>query len=151
MEACKNYNGMVVFDRAIHINGVDVLGILFNVEDERIHRATEENWTDYISYMVGVEQFIKNGGVISNDMTRWTMSDGFHSIHDNGGLLLIVSALMKGLVGFRRYEFDRPIEWQEGEIEDSEFVVGQTLIDRYTRTTDTLPDRPDCSTPKRNC
>lgn len=76
---------------------------------------------------------------------------GFIRFTTTGGLLLIVSALMKGLVGFRRYEFDRPIEWQEGEIEDSEFVVGQTLIDRYTRTTDTLPDRPDGSTPKRNC
>ena len=137
MKTCKNYNGMVVFDRAIHINGVDTLGILFNIEEERIHRATEEDWTGYIAYMVGVEQFIKNGGVISKDMTRWTMSDGFHSIHDNGGLLLIVSALMKGLVGFRRYEFDRPIAWQEGEIEDSEFIIGQTLIDRYTPAKDT--------------
>ena len=127
------YNGIAVFDRPIVIDENRILGILFDTRRERFFCDGGTDLAHYIAYLVGVEQFLKNGGTISDENGLWTLPDGVHALLYNGALERLVTVLMLGLVGFRTYEFDRPIAWQEGEIEDSEFIVGQTLIDRYTR------------------
>lgn len=131
------YNGIAVFDRPIVIDENRILGILFDTRRERFFCEGGADLAHYIAYLVGVEQFLKNGGTINDEKDLWTLPDGEHALLYNGALERLVTVLMLDLVGFRTYEFDRPIAWQEGEIEDSEFVVGQTLIDRYTQASDT--------------
>ena len=84
-------------------------------------------------YIVGSEQFIKNGGTISEDGRVWHLPDGVYSFLNNASLHRLVSHLMKGLVDVKKYEFDNYIEVKEGETDEdnTRLVLNKELIGRY--------------------
>lgn len=131
------FNGLAVTDRPIIIDNTPIYGVLYNVDEE--NKLTEKgrgNITEYISYLVGTGQHLKNHGTISEDCRVWYLPDGVHSFMNNSSLHRIVSHLMKGLVTVQKYEFDDFIEVQDGETDndDSRIVLNKNLIDRYTNT-----------------
>ena len=127
------YNGIAVLDRPITIDDEKIYGLLFHTDRE----PNGDNLSGYIAYLVGVEQFLKNGGTISSDGDLWILPDESASYHCRNGLQKLVSHLMRGLVGFRRLDVGAGIEYKEGEvdIEDTGLVVSPTLIERYTEHT----------------
>ena len=127
------YNGIAVLDRPITIDDEKIYGLLF-------HTDREPNWDNlsgYIAYLVGVEQFLKNGGTISSDGDLWILPDESASYHCRNGLQKLVSHLMRGLVGFQRLEVGAGIEYEDDEVDDKDsvLVVSPTLIERYTGST----------------
>lgn len=132
-----SFNGLAVIDRPIIIDNQPIYGVLFNVDEENI--LTEKgrgNINEYIAYLVGSEQFMKNGGTISEDCKVWYLPDGVHSFLNNSSLHRIVSHLMKGMVTVKKYEFDDFIVVLDGETDndDLRIVLNKNLIDRYTDT-----------------
>ena len=128
-----SYDGLAVLDRPITIDDQHIFGVLYNTERERQYQASGNGVSSYINYMVGAEQFLKNGGDINGEGDLWTLPDGEHSFMLNKGMNRLLSVLMNGLVGFRRLEFGHLIEWNEGEVDTEApgLVISQNLIDRY--------------------
>lgn len=128
-----SYDGLAVLDRPITIDDQHIFGVLYNIERERQYQASGNGIPSYINYMVGAEQFLKNGGDIDGEGDLWTLPDGEHAFMLNKGMNRLLVVLMNGLVGFRRLEFGHPIEWNEGEVDtkDPGLVISQSLIDRY--------------------
>ena len=131
--AQRFYDGIAILDRAISIDDKQIYGVLFNAQYENTDTENWDNLSDYITYLVGTEQFLKNGGDISDNGDLWTLPDGTHSYYYNNSLRHIVPLLMRGLVGHQRLKVSAGIEYQDGEVdaEDSELVVSPTLIERY--------------------
>ena len=127
------YNGIAVLDRPISIDDEKIYGLLFHTDRE----PNGDNLADYIAYLVGVEQFLKNGGTISSDGDLWNLPDESASYQCRNGLKRLVAHLMRGLVGFRRLEVGTGIEYEDDEVDDKDsvLVVSPTLIERYTGST----------------
>ena len=139
------YNGIAVLERPISIDDEKIYGLLFHTD----RKQNEDDLSDYISYLVGVEQFLKNGGTISSDGDLWNLPDESASYQCRNGLNRLVAHLMKGVVGFQRLEVGAGIEYEECEVDDKDsvLVVSPTLIERYTGRTDltstTNPTQPN--------
>ena len=132
----KFYNGIAILDRPISIDDKQIYGVLFNAQCENTNTENWDDLSDYIAYLVGTEQFLKNGGDISDNGTLWMLPDRMHSFNYKS-LRHIVPLLMKGLVGHQRLKVSAGIEYQDGEVdaEDSELVINPTLIERYIGST----------------
>ncbi len=133
-EQKRIYTGMVVFERPIQIEDNTIYGIIYNKETEQRNRKNGNDLADYVSYMVGVECFLKNGGSISDDGYTWTYPDGMHEVLYNHSLQRLLLLLMRDIVKIEIVEFDKPIEWNDGEIDNDIqpcFIIDTALIERY--------------------
>lgn len=127
--------GMVVFERPIQINEQIIHGIVYDKKVEQISTEMGYDLKDYISYLVGCEHFLKNGGSISEDGRIWFYPNGVHELYYNHTLQRLLEILMRDIVKTRIIEFDKPIEWKEGEVDDEGtpcFIIDHALIERYT-------------------
>ncbi len=132
----QNMTGMVIFERPVQIAENTIHGILYDKRVEQIYTDMGYDISDYISYMVGCEQFLKNGGSISMDGSIWFYPDGVHELLYNFTLQRLLEMLMRDIVKTRIIEFDKPIEWKEGEVDDEGapcFIIDHALIERYTK------------------
>lgn len=133
----KIYNGLIVFERAIQIADRQIYGIIFDKETEIMNTEQGHTLEDYVAYMTGAEFFMKNGGTISKDGDMWYYPDGRYQIECNYPLRRLLMMLMKGLVKIRTLEFEEPIVWNEGEIDNEKnpcLITSPDLIERYTKT-----------------
>lgn len=130
-------NGILVFDRSIKINDNTIYGLVYNAEFKKSNTEDWNNLSTYVAYLVGTEYFLKNGGSISDDGYLWTMPDKIHTIMCNTSLHRILDVLMKGVVDYKTFEFDDPIVWEEGEVDDdgetAHFIISPELINRYIK------------------
>lgn len=129
-----SFNGLAVISRPIKIGDQYIYGVLYNVEEEqKLIEKGLGDITEYVNFIVGTEQFIKNGGKISEDCKVWYLPDNVHSFTNNQALNRFLTHLMKGMVEVRKYEFDDLIEAKEGETdeENTRLVLNKDLIDRY--------------------
>ncbi len=128
-------NKLIVFERPIQIESNTVYGLVINKEREQHFAKNGCTLSDYIAYLVGTEYFIKNGGEICNEGDLWIMPDGIHTIIFNGSVERLLAVLMKDIVGFSAFEFDK-IDWHDGDVDIDEgspcFILNPSLIERYT-------------------
>ena len=134
------YNGIAVPERPIIIDNIPIYGVLYNqAEEELLKMKNMGDIVEYVSYLVATEQFIKNGGIVSDDGKIWFLPDGIHSFANNAALNRIITHLMKGIVKVKKYEFDDFIEVEEGELDNAEprMIINKKLVDRYVNQVDT--------------
>lgn len=134
------YNGIAVPERPIIIDNTPIYGVLYNQAEEELLKIKEfGDILHYISYLVATEQFIKNGGTVSDDGKIWFLPDGIHSFANNAALNRIITHLMKGMVKVKKYEFDDFIVVEEGELDNAEprMIINKKLVDRYVNQADT--------------
>lgn len=133
----KNFNGLVVFERPIRIAENQIFGIIFDKDSERRNAEQGHTLENYVAYLTGAEYFMKNGGTISKDGSIWCYPDGIHQIECSYPLRRFLMTLMRDVVKIKTYEFEDPIVWKEGEIDDEQkpcFIISPCLIERYTKT-----------------
>lgn len=130
------YNGIAVPERPIIIDNTPIYGVLYNQAEEELLKI---DIVEYISYLVATEQFIKNGGTVSDDGKIWFLPDGIHSFANNAALNRIITHLMKGMVKVQKYEFDDFIVAEVGELDNAEprMVINKKLVGRYVNQADT--------------
>lgn len=134
------YNGIAVPDQPIIIDDIPIYGVLYNQgEEELLKMKNMGDIVEYVSYLVATEQFIKNGGTVSDDGKIWFLPDGIHSFANNAALNRIITHLMKDMVKVKKYEFDDFIEVEEGELDNAEprMIINKKLVDRYVNQVDT--------------
>lgn len=134
------YNGIAVPDRPIIIDDIPIYGVLYNqAEEELLKMKNMGDIVEYVSYLVATEQFIKNGGTVSDDGKNWFLPDGIHSFANNEAFNRIITHLMKGIVKVQKYEFDDFIIAKEGELDNAEprMVINKRLVDRYVNQANT--------------
>lgn len=134
------YNGIAVPERPIIIDNTPIYGVLYNKSEEELLKIKEfGDILHYIYYLLATEQFIKNGGNVSEDGTIWYLPDGIHSLVNNAALNRIITHLMKGMVKVKKYEFDDFIEAEVGELDNAEprMVINKKLVDRYVNRANT--------------
>ena len=132
----KNFDALAVLEKPLEIEGRHVYGVLYNTEDDKRFKTCGKGMIDeYIYFCKGIEQWLKNGGHITDECMVWEMGNHNPKFTCDAALQYIVIQLMKGLVSISKYEFDHPLEWDENEVDDtvSRLVISQTLIDRYTK------------------
>lgn len=130
------YNGIAVPERPIIIDNTPIYGVLYNQAEEELLKI---DIVEYIDYLLATEQFIKNGGNVSEDGKIWYLHDGIHSLVNNAALNRIITHLMKGMVKVQKYEFDDFIEAEVGELDNAEprMVINKKLVDRYVNRANT--------------
>lgn len=130
------YNGIAVPERPIIIDNTQIYGVLYNQAEEELLKI---DIVEYISYLVATEQFIKNGGTVSDDGKIWFLPERIHSFANNAALNRIITHLMKGMVKVKKYEFDDFIVAEEGELDNAEprMIINKKLVDRYVNQADT--------------
>ncbi len=134
-----NITGLVIFDRPIQIEEKTIYGIVYDKKAEQRNAENGNDISDYVSYLVGVENFLKHGGIISNDGNIWFHPNGIHELLYNHPLQRLLEVLMRDIVKIQVIEYDQPIEWNEDEVDDDSnpcFILNPALIDRYTKTND---------------
>lgn len=134
------YNGIAVPERPIIIDNTPIYGVLYNQAEEELLKIKKiGDIVEYVSYLVATEQFIKNGGNVSDDGKVWYLPDGIHSLVNNAALNRIITHLMKGMVMVQKYEFDDFIVAEEGELDNAEprMIINKKLIDRYVNQANT--------------
>lgn len=118
------YDVLVIFPAPLYLplrgntDRVNVYGILFKREN-----TLPKNIDDYVGYLHGCHNFLKNGGKIEDG--KW-ISDGCVG-EDTSSLRKFVS-----MVQDKNYEViisDEPIEIQEAET-DEDWVISKELIER---------------------
>lgn len=131
-----NMTGMAIFGRPIQIENNTIYGIVYDKKVEQRNKENGNDLSDYVSYMVGCERFLKNGGTISDDGRLWSYPDGVHELLCNRSLYRLLEMLMRDIVRIKVLEFEQPIEWNEGEVDDESspcFIIDTALIERYTK------------------
>lgn len=134
------YNGIAVPERPIIIDNTPIYGVLYNQAEEELLKTKEfADILHYIYYLFATEQFIKNGGTVSEDGKNWFLPDGIHSFANNAALNRMITHLMKGMVKVQKYEFDDFIIAKEGELDNAEprMIINKKLIDRYVNQANT--------------
>ena len=133
MDGNKYFDGVVIFERPLAMKTSDgmreVYGFLFNQEyldSESKYRNTLET---YATYLVGLEQFLKNGGIVSDDRRWWYHPDENYRIECKLELFMLVSIITKNMLSYKIIRFDSGIEYEEDEIDDV-LVVSKELIER---------------------
>ena len=118
-------NGIAVFRRPLYINRCTIYGIVYNKEKE----DKEQKLHLYMSYLLGMEQFLHNGGQTDESKRIWRVPQGY-TVECNSGLQALIHALLKNYTKFGIIEFDEPLEYTSDEIDDG-FIVGKTFMERY--------------------
>ena len=133
-------NGLVVFDQPIKIEGHDVYGVLYNQENERVNRERGNLLSHYIGYLYGVSRLYNAGGYIHSKTRDWKIPEYNLTGKGERKLHLFIALLMDGLLSYKTYEFDTPIQAQDNEVDEDndEIVINRSLIDRYVKDTQSL-------------
>lgn len=134
----NSYNGLIVFERPLRLPDYTTYGILFNKDEEDHHKTNNLRCiNDYVDYLFCIDRWLENGGSISEDSKVWHFPDKIHSVKCNFEFLNLLSVLVKGIFGIKKYDFDHPIKWKEGEVENegSRLIVDKALIERYIDNT----------------
>lgn len=118
-------NGIAVFRRPLYINRCTIYGIVYNKEKE----DKEQKLHLYMSYLLGMEQFLHNGGQTDESKRKWRLPQGY-TVECNSGLQALIHALLKNYTKFGIIEFEEPLEYTPDEIDDG-FIVGKTFMERY--------------------
>lgn len=130
-----SFKGLAVPSRPIIIDNYKIYGILYDLRQEAMFMQIGEGTiSEYIDLLVATEQFVKNGGTVSDDGRIWYLPDGIHSFSSNAALDRITAHMVKGMVRTKKYEFDDFIVAAEGELDKEEprLVISKNLVDRYT-------------------
>ena len=129
----NHFDGAVVFERPLVLQTRnrmrEVYGFLFNqeyVNSECKYRDTLETYT---TYLVGLELFLKNGGIVSGDGKWWYHPHEYYRIECKLELLMLVSIITKNMLPYKIIRLDREIEYEEDELDDI-LVVSKELMDR---------------------
>lgn len=133
-EIKTTFNGLAVPNRPIIVDNSKIYGVLYDPKQEASLMQGEGTISEYIDHLVATEQFLKNGGTISDDDVIWHLPNRIHSFKNNATLHQITAHLVKGMVSTQKYEFDDFIVATEGELdkEDPRLVISKNLVDRYT-------------------
>ena len=142
-EIKTTFNGLAVPNRPIIVDNSKIYGVLYDPKQEASLMQGEGTISEYIDHLVVIEyidhlvtteQFLKNGGTISDDDVIWHLPNRIHSFKNNATLHQITAHLVKGMVSTQKYEFDDFIVATEGELdkEDPRLVISKNLVDRYT-------------------
>lgn len=133
-EIKTTFNGLAVPNRPIIVDNSKIYGVLYDPKQEASLMQGEGTISEYIDHLVATEQFLKNGGTISDDDVIWHLPNRIHSFKNNATLHQITDHLVKGMVSTQKYEFDDFIVATEGELdkEDPRLVISKNLVDRYT-------------------
>ena len=118
-------NGSAVFRRPLYINRCTIYGIVYNKEKE----SEEKKLHLYMSYLLGMEQFLHNGGQTYESKRKWRVPEGY-TVECNSGLQALIHALLKNYTKFGIIEFQDPLEYTPDEIDDG-FIVGKSFMERY--------------------
>lgn len=140
MTVKTDYKSMAIFERPIEIDpkiGGKIYGMMFSPEQEQHYeRRFGENGriSSYITFLLGVEKFLKGGGIIEDDFKTWRMTNDM-CLTGYIAIAHLFRHLFKDEVKFNVLELDEPIQYEEGEVDDVEprCIISQTLIDRYTK------------------
>lgn len=136
-----SFKGLAVPSRPIIIDNSKIYGILYDLRQEAMFMQIGEGTiSEYIDHLVATEQFVKNGGTVSDNCEVWYLPDGIHSFSSNAALDRITSHMVKGMVRTKKYEFDDFIVAAEDELDKEEprLVISKNLVDRYTNLYNTL-------------
>ena len=134
-EIKTSFKGLAVPSRPIIIDSSKIYGVLYDLKQEAtLMQIGDGTISEYIDHLVATEQFVKNGGIVSDDCTVWFLPDGIHSLCSNAALDRITAHMVKGMVSVKKYEFDDFIVAAEGELDKEEprLVISKNLVDRYT-------------------
>ena len=133
-EIKTTFNGLAVPNKPIIVDNSKIYGVLYDPKQEASLMQGEGTISEYIDHLVATEQFLKNGGTISDDDVIWHLPNRIHSFKNNATLHQITAHLVKGMVSTQKYEFDDFIVATEGELdkEDPRLVISKNLVDRYT-------------------
>ena len=139
-EIKTTFNGLAVPNRPIIVDNSKIYGVLYDPKQEASLMQGEGTISEYIDHLVATEQFLKNGGTISDDDVIWHLPNRIHSFKNNATLHQITAHLVKGMVSTQKYEFDDFIVATEGELDKEEprLVISKNLVDRYTYLYNTL-------------
>ena len=75
-----SFKGLAVPSRPIIIDNYKIYGILYDLRQEAMFMQIGEGTiSEYIDLLVATEQFVKNGGTVSDDGRIWYLPDGIHS------------------------------------------------------------------------
>ena len=118
-------NGIAVFRRPLRIHGRTVYGTIYNKDNE----YTKKNLHLFMSYVLGMEQFLYNGGQTDECKRVWKLPEGY-KVECNQGLHALIYNLLKNYTKFGILEFNEPLEYTADEIDDG-FIVGKSFMDRY--------------------
>lgn len=118
-------NGIAVFRRPLYINKRTIYGIIYNKEKE----GKEKKLHLYMSYLLGMEQFLHNGGQTDDSKRIWRVPDGY-TAECSTGLQSLIYSLLKNFTKFGIIEFEEPVEYTPEEIEDG-FIVSKSFMERY--------------------
>ena len=135
IEQKNDMTGLVIFERPIQIAEKNIYGIIYDTKAEQINTENGNDLSDFVSYLVGCERFLKNGGSISKDGKIWSYPDGVHELMCNHSLFRLLDLLMRDIVKIKTIEFEQPIEWNEGEVDEDGspcLILDSALIERYT-------------------
>lgn len=127
MEQKYRYDAVIVFDRAIEIDGEGAIyGLYINLEDEKVNNANGNQIENYIAYVLSCSQWLKNGGKIDDNDLNWTHQEQHLNIHLSIGLLRFIEVLFNGMIGYRVVNID-PVE-----VEDT-LIADYAIIQKYTQ------------------
>ena len=128
-------NGLAVFEHPIQFEGTNVYGFLYNKEEELKNRNDGNPISHYIGYLFGTSQLYKVGGYIHPKTKEWRIPAYNLKGKSDNGLNLFVALLMDGLLNYKTYEFDTPIQIEENEVDKDvdELIINKSLIDRYVK------------------
>ena len=118
-------DGIAVFHRPLLIHGRTVYGIIYNKENE----YTKKEIHLFMSYVLGMEQFLQNGGQTDESKRVLILPEGY-TVECNQGLQALIYALLKNYTKFGILEFDESLEYTADEIDDG-FIVSKSFMERY--------------------
>ena len=73
-------NGIAVFRRPLRIHGRIVYGIIYNKDNEYAKKKLHM----FLSYVLGMEQFLRNGGQTDKSKRVWKIPEGYKVECDQG-------------------------------------------------------------------
>lgn len=118
-------NAAAIFRRPVYISGRNIYGIIYNKEQENKNKMLHI----YMSYVLGMEQFLHNGGNTDDNKRTWELPDGYN-MECNTELHTLIYMLLKNFTKFGIIEFDEPLEYTPDEI-DGGVIVGKSFMERY--------------------
>lgn len=134
-----DYNAMVVFERAVHLEGYDIWGFLYNTNEKYpnnnlvLRDEFNNNVNEYVAYLLALNDLIEQGGHVIYDKNHWKYSDGRVVDISDWDIDMFISG--KDQLKYQIYEFKDCVEVGEHEV-DENFIISQDLIQRYMSITE---------------
>ena len=124
-------NALIIFERPLVVQSRLIYGLAYNIEKERINTENGNDISIFIGYLTAADYWERNGGTIGKN--TWITPGKKMSFVEDISLIMLVSNLLKGAVGWETMEFSFPIEIREGELDKDDpcLVISRELIQRY--------------------